>query len=107
MCYPGDKRACECVGTGAGYQPCNTAGDGYAACECSASTSTSSGAGGQGGADALLPFMAECTDSSQCATGLCFAYSSKGSHCTVNCADDTQCPSPSPGCNNAGFCKAP
>lgn len=131
-CYPGDKVACSCSNGDPGLKECNTAGDGYANCACNESTSSSSSGaggtgggagqggaagqggsgggastGGAGGSGSLLPFMAECTMSSQCATMLCFQYNTGPMLCSKQCANDGECPAPSPGCNNMGICKKP
>jgi hypothetical protein len=66
---------------------------------------------GSGGPDAAatgdLPFLAACTASEQCATGLCFNFNSRGLHCTHACESGAECAAPSPGCNNMNVCKAP
>lgn len=103
-CYPGDYRSCTCGGGALGYQQCDAAGQGYGACDCSGAVPGGSCAGGGG---ALLGFMAECADNAQCESGLCHTYNAKGSHCTIPCATDVECPPPSPGCNSMGVCKAP
>jgi hypothetical protein len=66
---------------------------------------------GPGGPDATatgdLPFLAACTASEQCASGLCFNFNARGLYCTHACESGAQCESPSPGCNNMNVCKAP
>lgn len=53
-------------------------------------------------------FLEECTQHADCASGLCQSYPAKGkSLCTLQCSATAPCPSPSPGCNNQGVCKAP
>ncbi|HZF49795.1 MAG TPA: hypothetical protein VE093_14145 [Polyangiaceae bacterium] len=107
-CYPGDYRSCSCAAGELGYQQCDAEGQGYGACDCSGATpGGAGGTGGTGGAGALLEFMAECSGDAQCESGLCYTYNAKGSHCTIQCTADVDCPSPSPGCNNMGICKAP
>lgn len=126
-CYPGDQRACTCSNGMDGFQQCNAAGDAFGACTCNEATGSSSssssssgtagaggaggaggaaGAGGQGGGS-LLPFMSPCTASSQCESMICHEFNIGVSLCTKKCANDNDCPLPSPGCNNMGLCKRP
>lgn len=58
---------------------------------------------------ATLEFMAECVpgQDSQCKTGTCFDFTSRGPHCTAACTQACECPPPSGGCSNRGVCKAP
>ena len=65
------------------------------------------GAGAAGGGAALLGFMETCVQDEDCESGLCHVYNAKGPKCTLACQVDADCPSPSPGCNNMGVCKAP
>ena len=55
--------------------------------------------------------MSECTVTDDAcdaeADEFCFSSNAKGPHCTKSCAADLECPSPSPGCNRMGVCKAP
>ena len=52
-----------------------------------------------------LPFGSECSEDSQCQSGKCFDFSSKGPHCTIDCPASGSCPSPSTGCSGMGVCK--
>lgn len=47
-----------------------------------------------------------CTANSQCESGLCFPFNSRGPHCSAPCTEGCQCPA-SRGCSNMGICKAP
>jgi hypothetical protein len=47
-----------------------------------------------------------CTAHTQCVTGLCFPFNSKGPHCSAPCTEPCQCPGTT-GCSNMGVCKAP
>jgi hypothetical protein len=114
-CYPGDYQACTCGGGAPGYQACDAAGDGYGACDCSgtppwvADAATDDAATG-GDCDArTLGFLCPCSPSGEaCASGLvCFDFPAKGAACTKTCSTASDCPAPSPGCNNMGVCKSP
>jgi hypothetical protein len=52
-----------------------------------------------------LPFGASCLDNGQCASGMCFDYSAKGTFCTKTCNSNADCPSESSGCNGMGVCR--
>jgi hypothetical protein len=66
--------------------------------------------GGPPGLDAppgALPFLAECGEDEDCASGLCFNFNAKGLHCTHACQAAADCEAPSPGCSGMGVCKTP
>lgn len=79
------------------------------------------GGDGDGGADAgtdggtststrtNVGFLEPCTQTSECASGLCYRYNmaTVGMRCTKTCSGDGDCPAPSAGCNNMGVCKHP
>jgi hypothetical protein len=52
-------------------------------------------------------FLEPCTQTSECASGLCYRYNmaTVGMRCTKTCSGDVDCPAPSAGCNNMGVCK--
>ena len=115
-CYPGDHLGCSCSETQGktGYRACS---DGqYGACVCDGSTpglagiggagGQTPGTGGEGGTD-KQPFLAPCDHDEECITGLCHAFNAKGPRCSKPCETSSDCPPPSPGCNNKGVCKAP
>jgi hypothetical protein len=52
-----------------------------------------------------LPFGASCRDNGQCATGMCFDFTVKGTFCTKTCSSNADCPAASPGCNGMGVCR--
>jgi hypothetical protein len=54
-----------------------------------------------------LPFGAPCQSDAQCASGVCFDYTVRGTLCTKKCSTNGDCPSPSPGCNGQGVCRMP
>jgi hypothetical protein len=57
------------------------------------------GGGGVGGAGSL-PFGADCTDSEECESGVCYPFG-MGPKCTVECPPDpADCPGPVKECNN-------
>ncbi|MBK8252819.1 MAG: hypothetical protein IPK82_09140 [Polyangiaceae bacterium] len=106
-CYEGDYMACTCDNGQPGFAACDVDADAYGECAyCGSVPGLTIGQGGTGGSE-LAAFMDNCTQNSDCETGLCFNYTSKGPKCTLPCESDTDCPSPSPGCNNKGVCKAP
>jgi hypothetical protein len=101
-CYPSDWRACACADAAEGYQQCDAEGSGYGACDCSGTIPGFSGSPAPG------TYMGSCTTDEDCTeTKLCHPFNAKGPHCTLPCSADTDCPEPSPGCNNMGVCKAP
>ncbi len=63
------------------------------------------------GATSPLEFMSMCeVDNDQCDMAneeFCFAFNSRGPHCTRSCSSPDDCEAPSSGCNNMGVCKAP
>lgn len=108
-CYPSDWRACTCDDGKDGYQQCEGTGAGYNACDCSGAI-PGVGTGGDtcaGEGEGDLAFMCACTTNDECESGLCHPFNMKGPHCSLPCAMDSECPPPSPGCNNMGVCKAP
>ncbi len=127
-CLPGDVERCTCADGHDGFTVCDLkAGAFYGACNCAldaspylpeagVDASVPDGAeGGEGGGmtctGPVLPFMCACSTapgSPQCEPGTsCDAFPAKGPHCSKMCAVATDCPPPSPGCNNMGVCKAP
>lgn len=114
-CYAGDHRACACaVPAGArGYQACLEGGGGYAPCVCDGTTPGVDGSApdaaddGAPDATAKKELLAACEKNEDCASGLCFAFNAKGQRCSKACTSASDCPAPSPGCNNLGICKAP
>lgn len=112
-CYDGEYQACTC-GQAEGYAQCDAGR--YGACDCASGTPGLGGAaanavGGSGGAGGSEPeqvgYMDPCDDDEQCETGLCHPFNAKGPHCSQPCSDPSDCPPPSPGCNNMGICKVP
>jgi hypothetical protein len=116
-CLPEDVQACTCDDGRAGFRVCDPeAGTGYGSCDCSGNRPYLPEAGvddaGEGGEAAAcsappLAFMCPCNVDGDCATGLCGAFPAKGPHCTQRCTNPSDCPPPSPGCNNQGMCKTP
>ena len=118
-CLPEDVERCTCADGRDGFQVCDPkAATGYGACDCEldaspylpeagveASIEASEGASGG------LVFMSPCSTtagSPQCPPGTsCDDFPAKGPHCSKPCAEATDCPPPSPGCNMMGVCKAP
>jgi hypothetical protein len=113
-CYPTDWEACACADGARGYHQCGASGEGYGACDCSgvtpgAATLDAGDAGDDGPSEAgaLAPFLATCAVNADCASDVCFSFTSKGPHCTLACNADADCPAPSPGCSHMGVCKPP
>jgi len=120
-CYAGDFLACTCEGGDPGFAACDTATEDYGACAycgsvpSSAAATTGSGGSGAGGSGAvggtggaaLLGFMETCKNDADCESGNCHTYNAKGQKCTISCQTNSDCPLPSPGCNNMKVCKAP
>jgi len=121
-CAAGDYERCDCGGAPTGYSVCDAQGQAYGACDCSgaipagaiadaASLLYPSDGGDAADADAdaggLLPFMSPCTESSECDTGNCFQYNTRGRRCTHPCTVNGDCAPPSPGCSGMGVCKSP
>jgi hypothetical protein len=99
-CYPGDYRPCTCNdGGGSGLQLCAADGSAYGECVC--------GAVPQADAGGDLPFLTPCKVDSECQSGLCGIFPSKGNRCTLHCRSGGDCPAPSPKCNPMGVCAAP
>ena len=70
--------------------------------------SDSAGTGGGAGASASLKgFLEACEADQECTTGVCFDFTAKGKHCSKACTQDSDCESPSPGCNGMGYCRLP
>lgn len=126
VCLPEDVERCTCADGKSGFMVCDPkAGAFYGACNCAIDASpylpetgveaSSGGGGGEGGgamtcSGSVLAFMCPCSESSgpPCAAGdMCYAFPSKGPHCTHPCTEPTQCAAPSPGCTPMGVCKAP
>lgn len=114
-CYEGEYQACSC-GQAEGYARCEAGA--YGVCDCeggvpglggSAANATggAGGADGGGGAEEPIGYMEPCDEDEQCETGLCHPFNAKGPHCSQPCSDPSDCPPPSPGCNNMGICKVP
>lgn len=118
-CYEGDFEACTCSDGREGFAACDVAKGTYGACgSCgdvpglttSLGGGGSAGGGGAGGAmtsSAKLGFLESCEKDEDCESGICHVYTAKGPRCTLACQTAADCPSPSPGCNNMGFCKVP
>ncbi len=121
-CLPEDVERCTCTDGRDGFQVCDPkAATGYGACDCELDASPylpeagveASIEAGEGSADASggLVFMSPCSTapgSPQCPKGTsCDDFPAKGPHCSKPCAEATDCPPPSPGCNMMGVCKAP
>ncbi len=63
------------------------------------------GAGGAGGGG-LAGFAEPCAENSDCESGVCHNFPMQGGMlCTETCMNDNDCPAPSSGCNNMGFCR--
>jgi len=125
-CYSGDFEACTCADGRAGFAACDVEGDAYGACGSCGEVpgltgSAASGGGGSGGgtsggtggsqnlttSSSKLGFLETCTVDEDCESGICHVYTAKGPKCTLACQTASDCPPPSPGCNNMGVCKAP
>lgn len=115
-CYRGDFIGCTCDGGRHGYQACRDAEDGYAACVCDgttpgldASIADASQSEAEASADAgKLSLFSPCTTNEECDSGLCFEFGMGQRICTKPCTAATaatDCPAPSPGCNNKGVCR--
>ena len=119
-CLPEDVERCSCADGRSGFMVCDPeAGAFYGACNCELDASpylpeagveasvSSDGGMGDGG----LMFMSPCSMASgspPCPPGTsCDDFPAKGPHCSKRCKEATDCPSPSPGCNMMGVCKAP
>jgi hypothetical protein len=121
-CYLGDYQDCSCGDGAPGYTQCiaGTNGNRYGACDCKSASpwlpAVSTDGGPETGAgdvetDAPAPakngFLEPCDGDDSCESGLCFAFTQKGSLCTAPCQGPAECPMPSSGCSNKGVCKAP
>lgn len=123
-CLPEDVERCSCDDGRDGFQVCDPdGGAGYGACNCDLDASpylpeageveaSTDGAQGEGsGGDGGLSFMSTCSTqpgSPACPPGTsCDDFPAKGQFCSKPCTEATDCPPPSPGCNNMGICKAP
>lgn len=117
-CYRGDYVGCSCGNGRSGYQACRDAEDGYAACVCDGRTpGIDASVGDASAADASVdapidtgkrPLFAPCTTNDECESGLCFELGMGQRICTKPCTAATaatDCPAPSPGCNNKGVCR--
>lgn len=117
-CYRGDFVGCTCANGAYGYQACRDAEDGYAACVCNGTTpgidaSVADAARADAAPDALVDagkraLFASCTTNEECESGLCFEFGMGQRICTKPCTAATaatDCPLPSPGCNNKGVCR--
>ncbi len=124
-CLPGDVERCTCADGHDGFTVCDLkAGAFYGACNCALDASPylpeagveASAEGGEGGGGStcngpVLSFMCPCSTtpgSPQCPSGdTCYAYPSKGPHCSHTCTTNMDCAAPSPGCSPMGECKVP
>ncbi len=62
-------------------------------------TSASTGGG-------MAQFGEACTDNADCESNVCHNFPNQGGLlCTLMCQNDNECPAPSSGCNNMGFCR--
>ena len=105
LCKAGEYRACVCSDGAAGYQRCAASEDEYEACVCGGPTP-----GADAGADAstgAAGYLEACTVDSDCQSGFCGSFPSRGDKCTLHCASDADCPAPSPGCNPKLMCRSP
>jgi hypothetical protein len=122
-CLPEDVERCKCEDGRPGFFVCDPeGGTGYGACTCDLDASpylpeagveaaVPDGGGGEGGEAGGLAFMDPCSTAPgapKCPPGdTCFDFPAKGPHCSHPCSVATDCPPPSPGCNNQGECKSP
>ncbi|NUO47631.1 MAG: hypothetical protein HOV80_02115 [Polyangiaceae bacterium] len=68
----------------------------------SGSTASSTATTGGG----MAQFAEPCTGNDDCESGVCHDFPNQGGLlCTLTCQDDNECPAPSSGCNNMGFCR--
>jgi len=113
-CATGDYRYCPCGTPRDGYAQCLADASGYGACDCSGNIPAGAGLliapgdGGDAGGEVTSEpgaFLASCTLDTECATKLCFSFNAFGPHCSQPCANDIDCPAPSPGCSNNKVCK--
>jgi hypothetical protein len=112
-CAPGDYRYCGCPSGRQGYAQCSNDGAGYTACDCSGTIPERSGVivevanpdAGEAAAPVSGAFLTPCGKSSDCLSGLCFAFNAYGLQCTIPCTKDIDCPAPSPGCSMMKVCK--
>lgn len=105
-CYRGDFVGCTCASGARGYQACREAEDGYGACVCDGTTPGVDGGGADAAADSgKRALFEECAESDDCASELCFEYGMGQRRCTKTCSTASECPAPSPGCNNKGVCR--
>jgi hypothetical protein len=111
-CHADDYLGCTCADGSLGYAACVDGAFGSCA-YCGATPGLDAtfvpdgegGATGEGGAQ--LALYAPCSGNAECASGLCYAYTAKGSHCTHPCTSDADCSPPSPQCTPKGVCKLP
>lgn len=106
-CYAGDYRACSCANGATGYQQCNVAKDDFDPCPCDGKTPIADASADTGVVPASRQYMESCTTDSDCATHVCGAFPTRGNKCTKPCANNADCPPPSPGCNPQAICKSP
>jgi hypothetical protein len=114
QCYPGDVEYADasrladgasaapfvrCNDNGTAYEPFDPPDAGGASDASEAGANCDSNAG-------LLGFMCPgCTRDDECASGTCVPFTNKGPHCSHACKSSVDCPPPSGGCGNNGFCK--
>jgi hypothetical protein len=121
-CYPGDveytdasmladgasmSAFVQCNADGTAYEPLDAAEDNADGALDGSNGSDGSEAGVNCDLNAgLLGFMCPgCTSDDQCTTGRCVPFNNKGPHCSHACKTGVDCPYPSGGCGNNGFCK--
>ena len=112
-------QACTCDDGQCGFAACDVSANAYGACgscgevpapadsSVSCESPGTGGGGGGGGAPALLGFLETGSGDAECETGYCHKFNAKGPNGSMPCQSDGDCPTPSPGCNNMGVCKAP
>lgn len=72
----------------------------------STATSGSTGSSTATTGGGMAQFGESCTVNEDCESGVCHDFPNQGGMlCTLTCQDDNECPAPSSGCNNMGFCR--
>ncbi len=103
-CYAGDYHACTCNnGAATGYAVCVPDQNQFSGCVCDGVTPGIKCVAGSKG------FLESCDKGpNECASCVCGFFQKRGGNlCTQTCAKDSDCPSPSPGCNPQHQCRAP
>ncbi len=104
-CFAGDYQACSCADGASGWAVCVPDQNAYSGCVCDGTTPGIQCTPNTGTAT----FLQACNNGAQdCASCECGFYQKRGGYlCTLTCKADSDCPSPSPGCNPQHQCRAP